>query len=96
MKFFVAYEDGLVETEGHEIQIGNRKYVVHKGRVPFDREYRVSDLETGFAVVIGKTRSKQIAIAKARAKLAGLTQVEIESAAAQHLALRAGLKVVSA
>jgi hypothetical protein len=74
VQFYAAFEDGLLLMQGHAFEFKDRLYVVHKGREPFERDYYVSDMRTGFAVHIPKTRNRQVAIKEAKAALASMSE----------------------
>jgi hypothetical protein len=54
-KFYAAYPDGLLLSEGDEFTFDGRKFVVHDKRPGYTsygpREYQVSDKELGFGIL---------------------------------------------
>jgi hypothetical protein len=66
-KFYAAYPDGLLLSEGDEFTFDGRKFVVHERRPGYTshgpREYQVSDKELGFGIFPHKgIKNKQEAI----------------------------------
>jgi hypothetical protein len=100
--FFLAMQSGLELTQGHEFEARGRRYVVHKAHEPFciwDKTYKVSDFETGFAVPIMPTRVRHIAVACAIEVLMAYTDRQIfdfaRSAAAHKARFFQGLKATT-
>jgi hypothetical protein len=60
-KFYAAFADGLLEMTGHAFQAIDRTFVVHHKREPYfpsDKNYLVSDMETGYKVTILPTTNR--------------------------------------
>lgn len=92
--FYGAFEDGLLLMTGHEFAMSGYTFVVHKGREPFDQEYRVSELKTGFAVPIAKTRNRQIAVETAKGVIASLSEHDLTERLEAAAVRRSKLKVI--
>lgn len=92
--FYGAFNDGLLKMSGHGFDIAGRTYVVHRGREPFDKEYRVTEMETGFAVAIPKAYNRAVAIKAAKDAINSQPKGHLEKVLKEAAAWRATLKVI--
>ena len=93
--FYLAMQSGLQLTQGHEFEARGRRFVVHKAHEPFcfwDKSYKVSDFETGFAVPIAPTRIRHVAVACAIEVLMGYSDRQISSFARKAAAYQEQFK----
>lgn len=94
VSFYVAYADGLVLQTGDEFKFDGMSFVVHKGREPFEKEYRVSERQSGCAIPIPKTSNKKQAIQFAMDIFRSQPPGHLKSCLKQAEEIKAGLKVI--
>lgn len=96
-KFYAAFADGLLEMTGYAFQAIDRTFVLHLMREPYrewDKNYKVSDAETGFGFPIPDTRNRQIAAQYALEVLNGKTPQQLQICFEKAAIARKTLKVI--
>lgn len=95
--FLAIYKDGLVQLDGHEFDVGDRKLVVHHARPKLfviDKDYKISERALGFSIPINPTRSRLTAAAFADDVVSKIGADEWESRCKQAAQARKSLSIV--
>lgn len=96
-KFYAAFADGLLEMTGYAFQAVDRKFVVHLMREPYvewDKNYKVSDAETGHGFGIPDTRNRLTAAQYALDVLNSKTPEQLQKCFELAAEARKTLKII--
>lgn len=93
--FQAAFADGLVSLTGEAFEFQGNWFVVHKGREPYEKQFFVSEIGTGFCVPIAATRNKRVAVAAAKEILRSQPARHLTKCLAKAARFKAKLRVLT-